>query len=41
VLELAGKFAIPGLVDMHNHLGSGANIPGPLWRDRRPHGARS
>ena len=29
VLELAGKFAIAGLVDMHNHLGSGANIPGP------------
>ena len=29
VLDLAGKFAIPGLVDMHNHLGSGANIPGP------------
>jgi imidazolonepropionase-like amidohydrolase len=29
VLDFAGKFAIPGLVDMHNHLGSGANIPGP------------
>jgi imidazolonepropionase-like amidohydrolase len=29
VLDLRGKFAIPGLVDMHNHLGSGANIPGP------------
>jgi hypothetical protein len=29
VLDLAGKFAITGLVDMHNHLGSGANIPGP------------
>jgi imidazolonepropionase-like amidohydrolase len=29
VFDLAGKFAIPGLVDMHNHLGSGANIPGP------------
>jgi predicted amidohydrolase YtcJ len=28
VLDLTGKFVIPGLVDMHNHLGTGAAIPG-------------
>ena len=29
VLDLTGKFVIPGLVDMHNHLGTGATMPGP------------
>lgn len=29
VLDLTGKFLIPGLVDMHNHLDTGAAMPGP------------
>jgi imidazolonepropionase-like amidohydrolase len=29
VLDFSGKFVIPGLVDMHNHLGTGAAMPGP------------
>ena len=29
VVDLTGKFAIPGLVDMHNHVGTGADMPGP------------
>jgi imidazolonepropionase-like amidohydrolase len=29
VLDFAGKFVMPGLVDMHNHLGTGADMPGP------------
>jgi imidazolonepropionase-like amidohydrolase len=30
VMDLTGKFLIPGLVDMHNHLDTGASTPGPL-----------
>ena len=29
VIDLTGKFLMPGLVDMHNHLGPGEVIPGP------------
>jgi imidazolonepropionase-like amidohydrolase len=29
VMDLTGKFLIPGLVDMHNHLDTGASMPGP------------
>src|SRR5262249_2569371 len=29
VLDLTGKFLIPGLVDMHNHLETGGAMPGP------------
>jgi imidazolonepropionase-like amidohydrolase len=29
VMDLTGKFVIPGLVDMHNHLDTGASMPGP------------
>jgi len=29
VLDLTGKFLMPGLVDMHNHLDTGASMPGP------------
>lgn len=29
VLDLTGKFVVPGLIDMHNHLGAGAAMPGP------------
>ena len=29
VMDLTGKFLIPGLVDMHNHLDTGASLPGP------------
>jgi imidazolonepropionase-like amidohydrolase len=34
-LDLTGKFVIPGLVDMHNHLGPGAAMPGPPDRNAR------
>jgi imidazolonepropionase-like amidohydrolase len=29
VIEASGKFVIPGLTDMHNHLGTGYWMPGP------------
>jgi hypothetical protein len=29
VMDLTGKFVLPGLVDMHNHLDTGASMPGP------------
>ena len=29
VLDLSGKVALPGLADMHHHLGTGASMPGP------------
>jgi len=29
VIDLTGKFLIPGLVDMHNHLDRGESMPGP------------
>ena len=29
VLNLSGKVALPGLADMHHHLGTGASMPGP------------
>jgi imidazolonepropionase-like amidohydrolase len=36
VIDLTGKFLIPGLIDMHNHLGPGENIPGPPGPGRAP-----
>jgi imidazolonepropionase-like amidohydrolase len=36
VIDLTGKFLIPGLFDMHNHLGPGEVIPGPPGPGRAP-----
>lgn len=36
VIDLTGKFLIPGLIDMHNHLGPGETIPGPPGPGRAP-----
>jgi imidazolonepropionase-like amidohydrolase len=36
VIDLTGKFLIPGLIDMHNHLGPGEAIPGPPGPGQAP-----
>ena len=36
-INLTGKFLIPGLVDMHNHLGPGEARPGPPRPGARGH----
>jgi predicted amidohydrolase YtcJ len=42
VLDLTGKFLIPGLVDMHNHLGTGAAMPGrPIPEQERVRDVRA
>ena len=34
VIDLTGKFLMPGLMDMHNHLERGDSMPGPPIRER-------